>query len=110
MQEIEKSIEARVNGALYLLDPPPAKEEQEKLEKELVDSISDLTKDGERVAPSENSVPSDEPLSTPPGRENPEPVSTNAPLFPSNYGLIPLPTLISGEDAPTPTPPPAVGC
>lgn len=110
MQEIEKSIEARVDGALYLLGPPPAKEDQEKLENELIDSILDLTNAGECAAPSENSVPSDEPLSTPPGRENPVPVSTNAPLLPSNCGLISLPAMISGEDAPTPSPTPTIGC
>lgn len=110
MQEIKESIEARVDGALYLLDPPPAKEKQEKMGKELAGSILDLTKVGELATPSENSILSDEPLTTPPGRENPEPVSTNAPLLPSNHGLISLPAMISGEDAPTPTPTPTVGC
>ena len=44
------------------------------------------------------------PQSTPPEkRENPEPVSLNAPLLPRNEHLIPIPAAITGIDVPTPS-------
>ncbi|KLO20161.1 FMN-linked oxidoreductase [Schizopora paradoxa] len=44
------------------------------------------------------------PQSTPPEkRENPEPVSLNAPLLPRNERLIPIPAAITGIDVPTPS-------
>lgn len=45
----------------------------------------------------------DVPLSTPPGRENPEPPSLGAPLHPSNERMS-IPAMISRHDALTPTP------
>ncbi|KZP15653.1 FMN-linked oxidoreductase [Athelia psychrophila] len=44
------------------------------------------------------------PVSTPPNRENPEPPSLDAPLAPPNARRMPIPSVISGHDAVTPTP------
>lgn len=43
-------------------------------------------------------------LSTPPNTENPEPPTLHAPLGPTNALRMPIPAVISGHDALTPTP------
>ncbi|KIL00800.1 hypothetical protein PAXRUDRAFT_821252 [Paxillus rubicundulus Ve08.2h10] len=48
----------------------------------------------------------DLPLSTPPDRPNPEPPTLCAPLGPSTISRMPLPALITGSDAITPSPTP----
>ncbi|EJC98800.1 FMN-linked oxidoreductase [Fomitiporia mediterranea MF3/22] len=108
LREIENSIAARVNGVLYPLDPPPPKAMQEKMEKELINSVSNGMDAGRSDALLNAGSLENEPTpsKTPPDRENPEPVSTNAPLLPVNEQLIPIPALVIGEDAPTPSPTP----
>ncbi|EGO05366.1 hypothetical protein SERLA73DRAFT_118923 [Serpula lacrymans var. lacrymans S7.3] len=46
------------------------------------------------------------PLCTPPDRLNPEPPSLDAPLGPSTAARMPIPAIITGDDALTPTPTP----
>ncbi|KAH7915703.1 hypothetical protein BJ138DRAFT_1132449 [Hygrophoropsis aurantiaca] len=62
------------------------------------------------LSPAQSQVGSDDgewPLvCTPPNRENPEPPSSKAPLGPSTASKMPLPAIITGSDALTPTPTP----
>lgn len=103
MLEIIKSIESRVNGTLYPLDPPPSREEQKRMDEEKLDE----EKDGVSAAEATNAS---QPLSTPPElRENPEPDALATPRLPLNERLVHLPALVSGQDFPTPTPTPAPG-
>ncbi|KAH7922790.1 FMN-linked oxidoreductase [Leucogyrophana mollusca] len=77
-QEIVKAIESRRGGAVL---PPPQEAEQED--------------EG-----------MDAPVCTPPNRANPEPPTSRAPLGPSTALRMPLPAIITGSDALTPTPTP----
>ncbi|KAI5115943.1 hypothetical protein M0805_004940 [Coniferiporia weirii] len=103
MQKIVHSIQSRVNGVLYPLDPPPSKEDQEKLENDLSSTPGSSAEAGDSAMTNAAELA----LSTPPDRENPEPATLDAPLMPSNERLVTLPSLISGKDVPTPSPTPA---
>ncbi|KAH8119724.1 FMN-linked oxidoreductase [Phellopilus nigrolimitatus] len=110
--EIAKSLESRVNGALYPLEPPPPRPAQEKvtLEDGLVTSSNTVVTSEASVVVMEGTGDKEEdedPLSTPPDRENPEPASLNAPLLPTNERRMTLPSLVSGREIPTPSPSPA---
>lgn len=97
MAEIIRSIEAREENAnIYSLEPPPPREVQERMENELIESPP--ANDPEN-SEQESEIPT--PIFTPPDRENPEPVSQDAPLLPLNDRLV----LLSGIETPTPPPP-----
>ena len=112
MRAIEESIAKRVNGDLYALDPPPPKDVQEAMEKELVEGAEDVVANGQLLAKSVvgKALSESDSVSgqtTPTDSKNPEPVTTNAPLMPSAREQLTKPALISGEDIPTPSPTPA---
>lgn len=108
MLEIIKSIESRVNGTLYPLDPPPSRVEQMRMEDKLAEEKAYTVLVG--VSAAEAATDATQPLSTPPElRENPEPDTLSTPRLPLNERLAHLPSLISGQDFPTPTPTPAPG-
>ena len=109
MREIEKSINSRVNGTLFPLDPPPSKSilEEAKEPAESLEAMDIEAKENiEPATPMGDFLPKEIIIATPLDRENPEPVSTNAPLLPSNERRIELPALLLGEETPTPSPTP----
>ena len=106
MREIERSINSRVNGVLYPLDPTPLGGMHEHVEgRPMNDTDPKETK--ELITPVDSNTFVDDPASsTPLLSENPEPVSSNAPFLPANERHIPLPAMIIGQDIPTPSPTP----
>jgi len=99
MNDLIDSIESRGSRPAALIEEGSrgAATEEQLIDK-LVQSPSE----------SDEKSPVDLPQSTPPEkRENPEPVTLNAPLLPRNERLVPVPAAISGIDIPTPTPSPA---
>ncbi|KIJ66470.1 hypothetical protein HYDPIDRAFT_26819 [Hydnomerulius pinastri MD-312] len=87
--EIVSAIQARRPRPLIVEDEPPAPE------------LEASALSGEDYSSEE-----DPPLSTPPDRPNPEPPTSCAPLGPSTILRMPLPAVITGSDAITPTPTP----
>ncbi|PAV22671.1 FMN-linked oxidoreductase [Pyrrhoderma noxium] len=108
MAEIKRIIESREeNDPRYSLEPPPPKEVQEQLENELFEALppgntetETVTENQEEESETSTSTPTLTSTTTPPDRENPEPVTQNAPLLPVNDRL----ELLSGLDTPTPAP------
>lgn len=112
MRAIEESIAMRVDGQLYALDPPPSKDVQETMEEELAEGIENIAASGQLLAKSVmvkalSESDSTSGQTTPTERNNPEPVTTNAPLMPSARERLTKPALISGDDVPTPSPTPS---
>jgi len=91
LQEVAKAIQARTGEAVFAHEPMSTSAE----EVSAIQSVS--SKDEEYEMPT----------STPSDRPNPEPPSSGAPLGPSNEARMPIPAIISGSDALTPTPTPA---
>ena len=108
MAEIKRIIESREENDLrYSLEPPPPKEVQEQLENELFEALppgntetETVTENQDEESETSTSTPTLTSTTTPPDRENPEPVTQNAPLLPVNDRL----ELLSGLDTPTPAP------
>lgn len=95
MRDLIASIESRGSRPEALIDAGSGVATTEEQLNEKLSSESD------------EDSPINLPQSTPPEkRENPEPVTLNAPLLPRNERLIPTPAAITGIDVPTPTPSP----
>lgn len=100
MADLTTSIESREPRPLALTEAgSQVATTEDQLNDELVQLLSE----------SDDEPPIDLPQSTPPEkRENPEPVTLNAPLMPRNERLVPVPAAITGVDIPTPSPTPPI--